>query len=68
MADVKICDRCGKKIGKSSWPLRVEPYRYLFGIESGLYVFKYDLCAKCAEDFTVHFMSGPSEGSTDESK
>lgn len=60
MADVKICDRCGKKLSEKHSILNIKPVRYIFGVA----VFKdtcfgkrviennsFDFCENCTKDF-----------------
>jgi hypothetical protein len=34
MADVKICDRCGKRVETGMFPITLEPVRYVLGTET----------------------------------
>lgn len=68
MANVRICDRCGKTLRRpNSWNIYKTAYRYnLFG-EMQDTCSDYDLCPNCMTDFEK-FMEGPSEGETAERK
>ena len=57
MADVKICDRCGKKIETRIWPLIVSNFRTFLKIEGSIYRYEYDLCRSCTAKFH-DFMKG----------
>ena len=58
MADVKICDRCGKKIDYSSRILLRSKLQYChLWYESFCTKVDYDLCPDCYKDFK-HFVYG----------
>lgn len=49
MADVKICDRCGKKIEDKIWPITITAYRSKFRLEDEERIYKWDLCKDCTQ-------------------
>jgi hypothetical protein len=57
MADVKICDRCGKKIELRIWPVYIKHYRSILDMEDLDYNYTYDLCGSC-NDKLFEFMKG----------
>lgn len=70
MADVKICDRCGKELTNTQTLINIRPVRYILDEQ----VFEcclgwigrrskssFDLCVDC-EKRLREFLNGPSEG------
>lgn len=61
MADVKICDRCGKKIAEPSRILLRSTLQYCCLIyENFTTRTSYDLCPECYKDFK-HFVYGKED-------
>lgn len=60
MADVKICDRCGKKV-ENHVPISLIPYRYVLIEDYRLATFEYDLCNRCRRDLKLFMKQAPSE-------
>lgn len=61
MADVKICDRCGKKIVKPSGILLNSKLHYCSLLHEDFTArLSYDLCLDCYKDFK-HFVYGGKE-------
>ena len=68
MANVRICDRCGKKLERANkLHIDIRPYRYVLYTETYDTDEEFDLCPSCEKDFRV-FMQGPSTGETGETK
>lgn len=65
MADVKICDRCGKKIEAKVIPLYMQHFRSYLDMEVQDYTYEYDLCGTCTKRL-FEFMNGSVTGSVTE--
>ena len=57
MADVKICDRCGKRFTYARTLVCIEPIRYILYMEARGMRYDYDLCLNC-RDSLERFLSG----------
>lgn len=58
MANVKICDRCGKKIEQTGvWPTYIRHFRSILSTEYENYTYSHDLCGSCTKDLFA-FMDG----------
>lgn len=57
MADVKICDRCGKRFTHSRTLVCIDPIRYILLVETRGSDHSYDLCLNC-RDSLERFLSG----------
>lgn len=63
MADIKVCDRCGKRIDKINrrLPITIRPGSCaLLANIHGSYV-EYDLCEECYSDLEAFLFSVPKE-------
>ena len=66
MADVKVCDRYGKRVEINGvWPVYVHNYRSVLGMETSLYKYTYDLCGDCTKKL-FEFMKDTATEATDE--
>ena len=65
MADVKICDRCGKKIETKAWPIYVHHYRSILDMEDADYKHTYDLCGDWTKRLYEFVKGGATEGTTE---
>lgn len=66
MADVKICDRCGKKIETTGvWPIYIKHYRCILDMEDQDYKYSSDLCGSCTKKL-FEFMEGNGTSSVTE--
>ena len=76
MSTVKICDRCGKKIDDKRHFVKLNPVRYILGIETSVFDWndgeyinrmERDLCGKCAGELT-RFLDGQAVDGVKEKK
>lgn len=50
MANVKICDKCGKKIEPKMWPIVVTSYMSVLGMVGEEEEYTYELCKSCMKE------------------
>ena len=70
MADVKVCDRCGKMFPNKNRRFTIIPTRYILGMITRKFMCgggyrdirkEYDLCCECFEDLEKFLMSKTKE-------
>jgi hypothetical protein len=62
MADIKICDRCGKNVERLGWPIRARYYRCNLFLNKNYYDSReYDLCTDCTGEL-IKFFDVKKEG------
>lgn len=64
MANVKICDKCGKTIEAKTWPIVVTSYRSVLAMETVENEYSYDLCKSCMKELQT-FIENPNEPKED---
>ena len=78
MADVKICDRCGKRLGEEKMQFNLKPVTQRFILSATLFKkpryswdrlpdminTTHDLCIDCATDLAEWMERGPTQGCT----
>ena len=58
MANVKVCDRCSKKIETTGvWPIYIKHFRSILDMEDNDYEYSSDLCGDCTKKL-FEFMEG----------
>lgn len=60
MANVQICDKCGKRIDRYSALLGTIYRSNLFGCDYNTYTINYDLCKDCTKDLE-EFIKGKDD-------
>ena len=67
MADVKICDRCGKKVEQTGvWPIYIKHYRSILEMEDKDYEYSSDLCGSCTKKLFEFMKGDPDESNKSE--
>ena len=80
MADVKVCDRCGKRLDEERMTFAVKPANTRFVLSATLFKkpqyswdrlpdmvkTEHDLCIDCATDLAEWMERGPTQGCTKE--
>ena len=60
MSNVRVCDRCGKRVDKNGLEIEITPYkfhRFLVNVEREYSHEMHDLCAECKREFNA-FIAG----------
>lgn len=57
MANVKLCDRCGKRVDNILRPVVMTPVQYSMKLETPYFSYEYDLCKDCGSKLS-RFMDG----------